>query len=130
MIPIPESHVALVSKPHGCIISTTTPSGLIQSTAMWFLYDDGKIKFSLIGHRKKFRNLEANPACTFFLMNPTNMSNVIEVRGTASIEPDADRAFVTKVRAQYGADGPPSDGPDDHRYIVTIDPARINTIPR
>jgi len=130
VIPIPDSHVELVSQPHGCVISTISPSGLVQSTAMWFLYDDGKIKFSLLGHRKKFRNLQANPACTFFLMNPNNMGNVIEVRGSAVLEPDPDKAFVTKVRAQYGADGPPSDGPDDHRYVVTVDPTRINTIPR
>ena len=130
MIPIPDSHVELVSQPHGCVISTISPSGLVQSTAMWFLYDDGKIKFSLLGHRKKFRNLQANPACTFFLMNPNNMGNVIEVRGSAVLEPDPDKAFVMKVRAQYGADGPPSDGPDDHRYVVTVDPTRINTIPR
>ena len=130
MIVIPESHVELVSQPHGCVISTVAPDGLVQSTAMWFLYDEGQIKFSLIGHRKKFRNLKADSACTFFLMNPTNMGNVIEVRGNAIMTPDPDKAFVTKVRAQYGADGPPSDGPDDHRYVVAIEPTRINTIPR
>lgn len=130
MIEIPKSHIELVSQPHGCVISTVAPDGLVQSTAMWFLYDEGKIRFSLIGHRKKFRNLQANPACTFFLMNPQNMGNVIEVRGTAVIEPDPDKTFVAKVRDQYGADGPPSDGPDDHRYVVTIEPTRINTIPR
>jgi len=130
VIPIPESHVDLVSQPYGCIISTTAPDGLIQSTAMWFLYDQGKIKFSLIGHRKKYRNLQANDACTFFLMDPNSMGNVIEVRGRAEIEADPDKSFVAKVRAQYGADGPPTDGPDDHRFVVTINPTRINTIPR
>ena len=130
MIPIPESHVPLVSQPLGCIISTIAPDGLIQSTAMWFLYEDDKIKFSLIGHRKKFRNLQANPACTFFLMDPKSMGHVIEVRGTAHIEADPDKSFVGKVRKQYGADGPPADGPGDDRHIVTIEPTRINTIPR
>ncbi len=105
------------------------PDGLVQSTAMWFLYEDGKIEFSLIGHRKKFRNLEANPASSFSLMNPNNMGNVIEVRGTATMVPDPDKPFVTKVRTQYGAGGPPHDGPDDHRHVVTIEPTRINTIP-
>lgn len=130
MIPIPESHVDLVSQPLGCIISTITPDGLVQSTAMWFLYHEGKIKFSLLGHRKKYRNLVANPACTFFLMDPQSMGHVIEVRGTVSMEPDPDKAFVTMVRAQYGAAGPPTDGPHDVRHVVTIEPARINTIPR
>jgi len=127
---IPDSHVELVSKPLGCIISTIAPDGLVQSTAMWFLYDEGHIRFSLLGHRKKLRNLQANPACTFFLMNPDNMGNVIEVRGIVTMEPDPDKAFVTRVRAQYGADGPPTDGPDDHRHTVTIVPTRINAIPR
>ena len=33
---------------------------------------------------------------------------------------------VTRVRAHYGAQGPPTDGPDDHRWIVTIEPDRVN----
>lgn len=126
---IPESHHELVSQPHGCVITTVAPDGLLQSTAMWFLFEDGQIKFSLLGHRKKYRNLVANPACTFFLMNPASMGNVIEVRGVAQIEPDPDKAFVAKVRAHYGAEGPPTDGPDDERFVVTIDAKRINVIP-
>lgn len=124
---IPESHIPLVDQPLGCVITTIAPSGLPQSTGMWFLFDEGAIKFSLLGHRKKFRNLQANPACTFFLMDPRSMINTIEVRGIATFEPDPDKAFVTRVRAHYGADGPPSDGPTDDRHIVTINPQRINT---
>lgn len=123
---IPESHLALVNQPLGCVITTIAPSGLPQSTGMWFLFDDGVIKFSLLEHRRKFRNLQANPACTFFLMDPKSMINTIEVRGTATFETDPDKAFVTRVRAHYGADGPPSDGADDRRHIVTIIPQRIN----
>ncbi|MEM7094796.1 MAG: TIGR03618 family F420-dependent PPOX class oxidoreductase [Actinomycetota bacterium] len=132
MLPIPDSHLSLVTQPLGCVITTIAPSGLPQSTAMWFLYDadygdsNGAIRFSLLEHRRKYRNLQANPACTFFLMNPDNMGDVIEVRGTALFEPDPDKAFVTRVRAQYGAAGPPTDGPDDVRWVVTVDPQRIN----
>ena len=127
MVEIPESHVAMVSRPLGCVITTLAPSGLPQSTAMWFLYDEGKIRFSLLEHRKKYRNLRADPACTFFLMSPQNMGDTIEVRGRATFEPDPDKEFVMRVRTQYGAPGPPTDGPDDHRWIVTIEPDRINT---
>lgn len=130
MAAIPDSHIPLVSSPLGCVITTIAPSGLPQSTAMWFLFDDGKIKFSLLEHRRKYRNLRANPGCSFFLMNPDNMGDTIEVRGRATFEPDADKSFVARVRAQYGADGPPSDGPDDHRWVITIEPERINTVGR
>ena len=130
MTTIPESHIGLVSQPLGCVITTLTPSGLPQSTGMWFLYDDGLIRFSLLEQRKKYRNLRANPACTFFLMDPKSMIETIEVRGTAAFEPDQDKAFVTRVREHYGASGPPTDGPDDVRWVVTIEPQRINTTGR
>lgn len=123
---IPDSHLDLVNAPLGCVITTLAPSGLPQSTGMWFLHHDGAIRFSLLEHRKKYRNLRANPACTFFLMDPDNMGNTIEVRGNVTFEADPDKEFVGRVRAQYGAGGPPSDGPDDHRWIVTIEPTRIN----
>ncbi len=125
---IPESHHALLKRPHGCAITTIAPSGLPQTTGMWFLFVDGAIKFSLLSHRKKYRNLLANPACTFFLMDPTTMSNTVEVRGTATIEPDPDKAFVISVRAQYGYDSPPKDGPDDDRYVITIEPSVVNVV--
>ncbi len=124
---IPSSHLDLVRRPLGCVITTLAPSGLPQSTGMWFLYDEGAIRFSLLEHRKKYRNLRADPACTFFLMDPLHMGTTIEVRGRASFERDDDKSFVGRVRAQYGAAGPPTDGPDDQRWIVTIDPDRINT---
>lgn len=127
---IPDSHVELVSEPNGCVITTITPGGLPQSTGMWFLYDDGMVKFSLLEHRKKYRNLRENSACTFFLMSPKFMVDTIEVRGRVTFEPDPDKAFVMRVRAHYGFDGPPSDGPDDNRWIVTIEPERINTTGR
>lgn len=130
MIDIPDSHIDLVSQPHGCAITTIAPSGLPQSTGMWFLYEDGAIKFSLLEHRKKYRNLRANPACTFFLMSPESMIETVEVRGTVSFESDPDKAFVTRVRAQYGAEGPPSDGPDDNRWVITIAPQRVNVTGR
>ena len=55
-----------------------------------------------------------------------SMIDTVEVRGRATFEPDPDKAFVTRVRAHYGAQGPPTDGPDDHRWIVTIEPDRVN----
>ena len=58
------------------------------------------------------------------------MIDTIEVRGRAAFEEDPDKAFVSKVRAQYGADGPPSDGPDDRRWVITIEPDRVNTTGR
>ena len=127
---IPDSHQQLAGRPIACVITTIAPSGLPQSTGMWLLLDEGKIRFSPLEHRKKYRNLRANPACTCFLMSPERMIDTLEVRGLATFEPDPDKAFVTRVREHYGAQGPPDDGPDDVRWIVTIDPDRVTMLGR
>lgn len=127
---VPQSHIDLISQPFGCVITTLAPNGLPQSTGMWFLFEDGKVRFSLLEKRKKYRNLRENPACTFFLMSPHNMGETIEVRGTASFEADDHKSFVTRVRTQYGAEGPPTEPAEDQRWIITIEPDRINTTGR
>lgn len=127
MASLPESHIDLISQPFGCVITTLAPNGLPQSTGMWFLYEEGKVRFSLLEKRKKYRNLRENSACTFFLMSPHNMGETIEVRGNATFETDDEKDFVTRVRKQYGASGPPKEPAEDQRWIITIEPTKINT---
>ncbi|MGE0878314.1 MAG: PPOX class F420-dependent oxidoreductase [Acidimicrobiia bacterium] len=123
---LPSSHDDLLSAPGTAIFSTITPSGLIQSTAVWYLYDGGELKFSFSDARKKFRNLGANPTATAFILDPQNPFRFIEVRGTVTIEPDPDFAFRGKVAAHYGADMSGFDQPGDKRYVLTLEPSTVN----
>jgi PPOX class probable F420-dependent enzyme len=122
----PDSHLDLLTQPGIAIFSTNTPGGDIQSTALWYLLDDGALKISISGARKKFRNLQQNPNANFFILDPANPFRFIEVRGTATIELDEGFAFRAKVGAHYSTDLSNFDGPDDLRYIVTLQPTRIN----
>jgi PPOX class probable F420-dependent enzyme len=122
----PDSHLDLLSAPGVGILSTVTPGGSIQSTAIWYLFDGGELKISLSDARKKLRNLQHSPVATFFLLDPTNPFRFIEVRGTASIEADADFSFRAKVGAHYGADVASFDQPGDLRFVVTLQPGTIN----
>ena len=122
----PATHDDLLTAPAVGILSTITPEGLVQSTAVWFLFEDGTLKFSFSNARKKLRNLQANPAATFFLLDPANAFRFVEIRGTATIEPDADFSFRGKVGAHYGADLSGFDQPGDERFVVTLNPSRIN----
>lgn len=122
----PDSHLDLLTAPGVGILSTVTPAGLVQSTAVWFLFDEGQIKVSISDARKKLRNLQANPTATFFLLDPTNAFRFLEARGTATVEPDSDFSFRAKVGAKYGADIAQFDQPGDLRYTVTLQPATVN----
>ena len=123
---LPESHRDLYESPGVATLTTVTPDGLLQSTAVWYLYDDGQLKVSLSDARKKLRNLQANPAATLFFLDPANPFRTLEVRATATIEPDEDFAFRGKVGAHYGADVASFDQPGDKRFVVTLHPARVN----
>ena len=40
----PEAALDLLQAPGTAILSTKTPSGAIQSTAIWYLFEDGDLK--------------------------------------------------------------------------------------
>ena len=124
---LPESHRDLYDAPGVATLTTVTPDGLLQSTAVWYLLDDdGLLKVSLSDARKKLRNLRANPAATLFFIDPTNPFRTLEVRARATIEPDADFSVRAKVGARYGADVAAFDQPGDLRFVVTLHPVRVN----
>ena len=126
MTTLPESHRDLFIAPGTGILSTVTPTGEVQSTAIWYLYDDGELKFSISDARKKLRNLQGNPNATFFLIDPTNPFRFAEVRGTATVEADPDFSFRAKVGAHYNADVSSFDQPGALRFVVTLTPTRVN----
>ncbi len=124
---LPSSHLDLLQAPGTAILSTITPTGAVQSTAVWYLLDDdGELRFSLSGARKKLRNLQANPNATLFILDTQNPFRFVEVRGTTKVEADADYSFRAKVGAHYGADVASFDAPGTLRYTVTLHPERVN----
>jgi PPOX class probable F420-dependent enzyme len=124
---LPASHLDLLQAAGTAILSTVTPSGAVQSTAVWYLLDDdGELKVSLSTARKKFRNLQANSNATLFILDASNPFHFLEVRATATLTADPDYAFRNKVGAHYGADIASFDAPDAVRFVVTLHPQRVN----
>ena len=127
LISFPDSHLDLLNANGTGLLSTHTPDGRIQTTAIWYLLDDdGGLKISINDARKKVRNLQADPTATFFLLDPKNSFRFIEIRGTATVEVDEGYVFRTKISAKYGSDMSKFDQPGDVRYTATLVPERIN----
>lgn len=127
-MPIPDSHHGLLAQPLTALISTITPKGTVQTTALWFIFDptESVIRFSITDSRKKYRNLTANPNATFFLLNPENPWNFIEVRGIVSLVPDPDKAFMRQIGAKHATDVSGYDRPTENRVVVTLTPTTVN----
>jgi PPOX class probable F420-dependent enzyme len=125
---IPESHRDLLQT-DVAILSTVGRDGHPQTTALWFLAEDGQIKLSLNRARQKTKNLARNPLCTFFVLDRANPMRTLEVRARAEVAPDPDYAFADQIGKKYGGvDLRRMDRPGEGRVVVTLHPVRVNAI--
>lgn len=126
---VPDSHRDLLDA-ELATLATIGPDGRPQLSAVWFLAEGDTVRTSLNVERQKTKNLRANPACTFFILDPANPMRYLEIRGDATLEPDDDYAFADKQCEKYGSriDLRQIDGPGGRRVAVTLHPVRINAI--
>lgn len=123
---IPESHRELVEAPLTAVLTTLDEQGRPQSTAVWYLLDDdGLLKASITIERQKYKNLSRSPQCSLFIMDPANPYRTLEIRAVAELEPDPDKAMVTKFARNYHADEQMLRAAGGDRYTVVLRPRRI-----
>lgn len=124
---IPDSHRDLLDG-RFATLATVGEDGYPQVSEVWFLTEEDRIGISLNATRQKTKNLLTEPNCTVFLLDLSNPYRYLEIRGTADVTPDDDRAFAQRVGAKYDADLREHDLPGDRRVVVRIVPARINAV--
>jgi PPOX class probable F420-dependent enzyme len=125
---VPESHADLLDAPQ-LTVATVGPDGRPQMSSVWFLTEDGQVRMSLHSDRQKTKNLLANPVIDVHIQDAENPVRYLEVRGDARVEPDDDYEFADRLGAKYGgADLRAMDGGQGRRYVVTVEPVRINAV--
>jgi PPOX class probable F420-dependent enzyme len=122
---VPDSHADLLQAPLATL-ATVGRDGRPQMSTVWFLVEDGAVRFSLHSDRQKTKNLQANPAIGVHIQDQANPGRYLEIRGDVRIEPDDDYAFADRVGAKYGgADLRVMDGGRPSRMVVTVEPTRV-----
>jgi PPOX class probable F420-dependent enzyme len=121
---IPESHRDLLDAQFATL-ATINPDGRPQLSEVWFLAEDGLVKFSLNNDRQKTKNLTRRPAATVLILDLANPYRYLEIRGDAEVTPDDDYAFADQLGAKYDSDLRTRDQPGDTRVVVSIHPTRI-----
>lgn len=128
MTTFPDSHKDLLDA-QVASLATIGGDGFPQVTATWFLYDEGKIKFSLNSSRLKTKNLLKRPRVSLMILDLSNPYRYMEVRGTVSATPDPEYEFAKKVGAKYGgADLRDHDAPEDTRLEVVLEPTNVYVV--
>ncbi|MFI5394921.1 MAG: PPOX class F420-dependent oxidoreductase [Candidatus Binatia bacterium] len=127
---IPEAyHDILLSRPTGHL-ATIRPDGQLSVNPVAVMWDGALVRVSTLKSRQKYRNLRRDPRVAISIPHRDDPQHYIEIRGTAELTDDADRAFVNSMaRAYMGVDKYPFDRPGDERVVITIHPEHVSGIP-
>lgn len=124
---IPPSHADLVDAPNTPVLTTVGADGQPQSTAVWFLVEDGAIKTSITTDRQKYKNLVRHPKATLFVFDPATPFRTLEVRAAVELTPDPDKVMLPKFAARYGVPVEVLQQAGGDRVVATINPVRVIT---
>lgn len=133
-LPIPASHLDLLTRPICGVLTTIGRDGQPQSSLVWVDVDtDGgcaRINTSL--ERQKGRNLLANPKVSLLVVDPDNTARFIQIRGDAELviagaldHLDAVTRKYTPHPAFYGYVYPVAQRSRETRVICRIHARRI-----
>jgi PPOX class probable F420-dependent enzyme len=122
---VPESHADLLSQPLVGVLTTIGADGLPQSTALWYLLDEGELKISVMTSRQKYKNLLADPKATLFIFDPNATGKTLEIRGEVEIRTDPDKAQAARFAPIYGSAASEWDPDGTIRAVLVLKPKRI-----
>lgn len=100
------------------VIATLQPDGRPQQSPVWVTRDGDDILFSTLASRQKPRNLGLDSRIGLLMWPRDSPYTYLEVRGTASIEPDPPGALIDELSRAYT--GEPWTQPNEERVIVRI----------
>jgi PPOX class probable F420-dependent enzyme len=131
-LPIPASHLDLLTRPICGVLTTMGPDGRPESSLVWVDHDGECARVNTTLERRKGRNLRANPRCSLLVVDPANTGRFIQVRGDAELigdgaleHLDALARAYTRHPAYYGFVYPIEQRALETRVICRIHARRI-----
>lgn len=107
-------------------ITTLLPSGQPSTHVMWVHADDEHLLINTEVHRRKFRNVEADPRVTVTVIDKANPYRFAEVRGRVvdTVRGEAARADIDALSRKYtGRDY--ATPIQSERVVLKIEPERV-----
>jgi PPOX class probable F420-dependent enzyme len=133
IVRVPDSHCDLLTEPVHGVLSTLMPDGQPQSSIVWTDYNDEYVLINTTLERQKGKNMCANPCVSLLVIDPTDSSRWIEVRGNVvevtpiGAEDHADKLAQRYMGKQhfYGDVLSFEQKQKETRVIVKIEPIKI-----
>ncbi|MEV4171314.1 PPOX class F420-dependent oxidoreductase [Nonomuraea sp. NPDC049709] len=107
-------------------VATLNPDGGPQTSVVWVLREGDTVLFSSTTGRRKTRNLTRDPRISLTVFDTGDPYQSVEIRGTAEVVEDHDRAVQLAVSHKYLDQDPPADHEGTVRVVVRVTPDKIH----
>ena len=84
-VPVPSSHLDLLTRPICGVLTTMGADGQPQSSLVWVDHDGECARVNTTLERQKGRNLLANAKVSLLVVDPDNTGRFIQIRGDAEL---------------------------------------------
>ena len=102
-LPIPSTHIDLLTRPICGVLTTMGPRGRPESSLVWVDHDGASARINTTLERRKGRNLRANRRLSLLVVDPDNTSRFIQIRGEAELVTDGAREHLDELTRRYTA---------------------------
>lgn len=133
---IPNSHMDLLVEPVHGVLTTLMPDGQPQMSVVWIDFDGKHVLLNTTLERQKGKNIQQNPKVNVLIIDPSNVTRFIEVRGDVlEITQEGainhankqTRAYSGGKKQRFYGDIYPVDTRDkETRVVVKIQPTKVN----
>jgi PPOX class probable F420-dependent enzyme len=131
-VPIPASHLDLLTRPICGVLTTMGSDGQPQSSLVWVDADGVCARVNTTLERQKGRNLLANPKVSLLVVDPDDTARFLQLRGDAELVTDGALGHLdalarsyTRHSAYYGYVYPAAQCWRETRVICRIHAGRI-----
>lgn len=100
-LPIPESHLDLLTHAVHGVLTTLMPDGQPQSSLVWCDYDGELACVNTTCERQKGKNMLANPKVSLLVVDPEDTGRYIEIRGEVELIYDGAIEHLDQITRKY-----------------------------
>jgi PPOX class probable F420-dependent enzyme len=102
-LPIPATHIDLLTRPICGVLTTMNPRGRPESSLVWVDHDGACARINTTLERRKGRILRENPRLSLLIVDPDNTVRYIQIRGDAELVTDGAREHLDVLTRAYTA---------------------------
>ena len=100
-VPIPASHLDLLTRPICGVLTTMAPDGRPESSLVWVDTDGTCARVNTTLERRKGRNLQGDSKVSLLVVDPDNTGRFIQVRGDAELVTEGALEHLDALTRQY-----------------------------